>query len=219
MNYETANLRSNQLLGRLQALREQQSSLEKSLETCRTEIKEIHDASKLLMHMAEKLNERNEEQAARLVTSALRETFPDLELTLTSKHGSSRGNPSVELLLREEKAKIEDDPMDSFGGGPASIIGLVLRVVAVCRQKNLAKVLLLDEPVIQVSQKYQDNTAKLLRRLCEPVDKGGLGFKMLVVTHNPVLERHAHKRYLAEKGDDGRTLTLKELPVEEEMIL
>ena len=154
------------------------------------------------------------------MTLALREVFPDIELTLKAKHGSSRGHPSVELLLREEKAKIEDDPMEAFGGGPASIVGLILRVVTICRQKNLARLIVLDEPVIQISQKYQKMAAKLFKRLCEPVDKGGLGFSMLVITHNPIFEKAAHKRYFAKKAEDGRTLTLEELePFEEEEVL
>lgn len=172
-----------------------------------------------LQHLSKRMNEKNETQAARLATLALAEVFPDLNISLEIEHTEARGIPATTLKLKDAEKGVTGEPCDSFGGGPASLLGVVLRVVTTVRQKGLARVLILDEPMIQVSGQYQERAAKLLRKLCEPTTNGGLGFDMMVVTHNPVFMTMAHKSYHATSSEDGKALKIFEgtNPREEEI--
>jgi DNA repair exonuclease SbcCD ATPase subunit len=140
----------------------------------------------------------------------LRDTFFDEELDLEVNHYISHGKPAIKLLLHDQKRGVKGDPMKAFGGGPASLIGILLRVLSIVRQPGLARVLILDEPLIQVSEKYKNRAAAILRRVCDPVEKGGLGFAMLVVSHDEVFKRNANRSYIARIDGDGQSLSLTE---------
>lgn len=182
-----------------------------TLGLARDDLVEIKGAIQLLHYVAEQTNKANEEQTAVLVTLALQETFEDQDLSLVVEHENKRGQPAVTFKLKDNTAgrNIEGDLMDSFGGGPASLIGLLLQLISVVRQKNMSRVLILDEPVAQISEEYQEACGKLLRKLCEPPPRG-LSFKMLVITHMPTIANAAHKKYRATKSDDGKSVSLVE---------
>jgi DNA repair ATPase RecN len=163
-----------------------------------------------LQHLSKKLNEKNETQAARLATLALAEVFPDLNITLEIEHTEARGTPATTLKLKDHEKGAIGDPCDSFGGGPACLLGVILRVVTTVRQKGLSRILILDEPMIQISGQYQERAAKLLRKLCEPTSNNGLGFDMLVITHNPIFMTAAHKVYNASTTENGKSLKIRD---------
>jgi len=125
------------------------------------------------------------------------------------EHGNYRGRPGVVFRLKDETTGVEGDVLESHGGGPAVLVGIVLRVISVVRQPGMSRMLVMDEPTAQVSPGYREATGKFLRKLCEPPPRG-LGFKMLIVTHEDIIADEAHKRYRATKSDDGKTLILTE---------
>lgn len=163
----------------------------------------------LLQFISQETTRDREVQAATLATYALRDTFSDIELALNIEHKVYRGHAGVEFKLRDEIKGVEGDPMESFGGGPASLLGLILQVISVVRQPFMDRILLLDEPMTQVSEGYQEAAGRLLRKLCDPPPKG-LNFKMLVITHMSSIAAAAHKRYEAQTSDDGQFITIKQ---------
>jgi DNA repair exonuclease SbcCD ATPase subunit len=140
----------------------------------------------------------------------LRDTFFDEELSLEVDHYVSHGKPAVQLLLHDHKRGVKGDPLKAFGGGPASLIGILLRVLSIVRQPELARVIILDEPLVQVSSKYEERAAAIVRRICDPVEKGGLGFSILVVSHDDTFKKNANHSYVARVASDGRSLSLTE---------
>ena len=110
-------LRASQFETRLVGFREQLAQSESDLEKSIKEIQLINGSTSLIQYLTEKVSAGNEVKAAQLVTCALRETFQDLELTMQTEHSTSRGNPSVEILLKEEISGVVDDPIEGFGGG------------------------------------------------------------------------------------------------------
>ena len=177
------------------------SEEKRSIEKLKQDITNIKGSIGLIQYIVEETSKSNEEQTSLIVTHALRETFFDQTLTLKLEHESYRGHPGVTFILKDEIRGIEGDPMTAFGGGPASLIGLVLQVLSVLRQPGMAHVLILDEPLSQISVEYQQAAGKILRKLCEPPPQG-CGFKMLVVTHMDSIADAAHIKYRAVREDD-----------------
>jgi hypothetical protein len=170
---------------------------------------DLCEVQRILSVLSQKMSEFVEDSTSKLTTIALRDVFFDEILSLEVKNSVIRGKPSVEFVLHDQKRRFSGDPMDSFGGGPRFLIGLILRVIAIVRQPSLARFLVLDEPLIQVSGSYLEKAAALIRRLCDPVDQGGLNFTILVITHNTILKNAAHQSYYATTGLDGESLALE----------
>jgi len=197
--------RTDKWQGRFQALFDQVERDKKEVERAREDLSTSKGAISLLQYVAAETSRANEEQTAALATLALRETFTDETLSLVVEHSVKRGHPGVTFKIRDEDIGAEGDPMESFGGGPAALIGVVLQVISTVRQPGMARVLILDEPLSQVSSGYGKKAGQFLRKLCDPT---GLGFKMLVVTHSDDIAEAAHKRYRAKK--ERGILTLEE---------
>lgn len=148
------------------------------------------------------LTEQTERKTEDLVNLALREVFPNQRIKVVLQRGIERGSPALKILLRDEDKDTEGEPLETFGGGLVSLLSLVLRVVTIIRQKKFRRFLVLDEPFVQISGEYEETAAAFLRGIGEPVDKGGLGFDCLVITHLNVISEAAHKRYHLVRGQD-----------------
>ena len=195
---------------RLAVTREFKENTARQLQVAQQDLEDRQNVQNVLRMMAEKLSAESEEITEKIVSLGLRDTFFDEELSLEINHYVSHGKPAIKPLLNDHKRGVKGDPMKSFGGGPASLIGVLLRVLSIIRQPGLERVLLLDEPLIQVSDKYKERAGAILRRICDSMEKGGLGFSMLVVSHDEVFKRNANHSYIARTADDGQSLSLME---------
>lgn len=196
-------------LQRVEALQVVHQDATRQLESARREVEDLQGAQRVLQEVAERLAVENETVTARLGTLALRDTFYDQDLSLRVDHTVVRGQAATGLRLWDEVRQVEGEVLDSFGGGPAALLSVLLRVLTVLRQAHLKRILILDEPLVQVSAQYQERAARLLRKLCESIEQGGLGFTMLVVTHSPLIQDAAHRFYQAEVAADGVGLRLQ----------
>lgn len=195
---------------RLDVTRQFQQNILRQAQEAQQDLEDRQNVQNVLRMMAEKLSAESEEITEKIVSLGLKETFFDEDLSLEVNHYISHGKPAIEPLLKDHKRGVKGDPMKAFGGGPASLIGILLRVLSIIRQPGLARVIILDEPLIQVSNKYKERAGTILRRICDPVEKGGLGFSMLVVSHDEVFKRNANHYYIARAAEDGQSLSLTE---------
>jgi hypothetical protein len=209
---ESLALRENvkQFNMRLSVTKKLKEKTFQQLQEARQDMEDRQNVQNVLRMMAEKLSVESEEITEKIVSLGLRDTFIDEELSLEVDHYVSHGKPAIKPLLHDHKRGVKGDPMKAFGGGPASLIGILLRVLSIIRQPDLARVIILDEPLIQVSDKYKERAAALVRRICDPVEKGGLGFSILIVSHDDVFKRNANYSYIARTADDGQSLSLNE---------
>jgi hypothetical protein len=195
---------------RLEVTRNFKDKISQQLQESRQDMEDRQNVQNVLRMMAEKLSAESEEVTEKIVSLGLRDTFFDEELSFEVKHYISHGKPAIKLLLNDHKRGVKGDPLKAFGGGPASLIGVLLRVLSIIRQPGLARVIILDEPLIQVSEKYKSRAAAIIRRICDPVENGGLGFSILVVSHDDVFKRNANHSYIARTAGDGKSLSLTE---------
>ncbi len=97
----------------------------------------------------------------------------------------------------------EGDPLQSFGGGAACVISLVLRL-AVMARLDMGNVLLLDESMAALANAYVPNAGQFMKQLAEQT-----GINILMVTHNPEFLRLSHLAYEAHASSNG--LSLKQI--------
>jgi hypothetical protein len=180
------------------------------------ELDELKDVQRVLQEISDRINSHQGNIITNLGTVALQQAFPSEDLTLYMEYLIYKGKPAVNIQFHDRRRGVIDDPGEAAGGGPSSLIGIILRVLTIVRQPGMERLLILDEPLVQVSSRYRRHAARLLRHICEPIEKGGLGFHMLVVTHSQILKKAAHRYYHASTGEGRTNLTVsRQDPVDE----
>lgn len=115
-----------------------------------------------------------------VVTEGFRTIFHDQELSFESDIGPKYNKISVDFKIREgakdNPFAPRGHPLSSFGGGPASVASLILRVLTVMRLGRYP-LFILDEALGAVSEEYSEETAQFLRDLSEK-----MGIDIMLVT-------------------------------------
>lgn len=137
-----------------------------------------------------------------VVNEGLRTIFHDQDLTFLAEVGTSRGKISVDFYLAKgdpERGGFKGSLLESFGGGPASVASLLLRILTLLRLKR-RRLLVLDETLGAVSDDYIEATGTLLHKLAATS-----GLDVLLVTHKAAFLDHAKVSYQGESraGTDG----------------
>lgn len=131
------------------------------------------------------------------ITYGLRTVFDDHPLAFKFVTSQARGGQAVTPVLLYKG--VEAPILDAFGGGPASVVAFLLRLL-VCHRLGLYPLILLDETFAMVSEEYIPNVATLLKELATK-----LGFTFLLVTHQPAFLDHADKGYRVVEVDGATT--------------
>lgn len=129
----------------------------------------------------------------RIVSEGLGSIFYDQKLTFKFEMGSKYNKVSADPVICH--GDIKGHPLDSFGGGPASIVSLILRILVLLRLKRY-KALFLDETLAAVSDEYIEMTGQFLRKLSESSK-----LPLLLVTHKHSFLEHATSSYQGDKVD------------------
>lgn len=186
---------TGQLLGRVQAQEDVVAGLASEVEALESEVSVLTYTGTALQQLLNSVSVESMETVEQLVTYGLRVIFEDQQLGFRMETENKRGLQWMEPRLTQ--GEVEAAILDAFGGGPATVVGFLLRML-VCRRLGLAPVVLLDEPFAMVSESYVANVGKLLRELSEK-----LGFTILMVTHQPGFIEHANKAYEAVETSQG----------------
>jgi DNA repair ATPase RecN len=136
-----------------------------------------------------------------LVSEGLKSIFWDQDLSFGLELGQKANKISAEPYL--QNGLIVGDPLDSFGGGPASVVSLILRVMVLLRLKR-NKMLFLDESLAAVSDEYIEMTGQFLRKLSESSN-----LPIFLVTHKQAYLEHATCGYHGSKSDEEEFLVRK----------
>lgn len=155
-----------------------------------TELLGTQDAAQAFLRLlAEHQQEVIRQKVEMLVTYGLRTVFDeDLQFRVTL---DARKNQIYMGFALEDDEERQVPLMDAEGGGLVALTALLLRIVLLLMTRpKLAPLLILDEPLTQLSERYREPAAQLILRL---VNKGLL--RVLAVTHDPVLAAVADRRY------------------------
>lgn len=193
------------------------------------DLKALEKAVWLLQQYAETQQKALTEQVEGIVTKGLRAVFQNqsLEFKLRyseGKDGAKKKNPEVSMAVVYEHngEKVEGDLRTSFGGGLSVVTAILLKVVIVLYlNPRVAPVLLLDEPLKDLSPAYDGGDAvangyriRMAEFLRELVNQTPL--QIIAVTHEPEYGEVAdiHHRF---SGGVGLTSKIKTIKHEEEL--
>ncbi len=143
---------------------------------------------------------KNIDSISELATSGLRHVIHDQEISFKIKPEQKNNRLSMEFVVEQDG--VEGDPIDSFGGGPAVVVSLILRLAIMTRMK-MGNLLILDESLAALANAYVPSCGRFMRELSEQT-----GINILMVTHNPEFLNSAHVAYEADKDT---SLKLKKL--------
>jgi DNA repair exonuclease SbcCD ATPase subunit len=167
------------------------------------ELDVLTKVTELFRHLMDQLIDKQVKVVERVATEGLQTVFPDLNLSLEAEVEPKYNKISVDFFFRRgpkgHRGSHRGHPLSSFGGGPASVVSLILRVLTV-KKLNLAPCLILDESLGAVSPEYIESTSQFIGALAEK-----LGFDILLVTHKPSFLAHAKHSYRCQEDleDDG----------------
>lgn len=195
----------------LSDFRDSVSSLESRRDHVRSQRKEAEEAVRTLKYSAD-LNQRSSEvfkqwleeeldssvnSMSDLVTTGLKFVIDDQDLKFKIQQELKYNRLSMRFLI--EDGGVEGDPMTGFGGGAVLLASLILRVSVMTRM-NMGNLLILDESMFAMANKYIPATADFMRRLSEET-----GINIFMVTHNDEFMSNAHVAYEASVTKDPDT--------------
>lgn len=131
-----------------------------------------------------------------VVSDGFQTIFSGLNLHFESDIGPKYGKVSIDFKIRQggdDGIVIRGSPLGSFGGGPASVASLILRVLTLLRLKRYP-FLILDEVLQAVSDEFVDPTGRFLEGLAR-----SMGVHVLMITHKPAYLDHATRSYQAHE--------------------
>ncbi len=186
--------RIDKIDGFYQALKTQETSLQKEIESSKKEIDILIKVSAVLKHLLDIFVKDEINKMAGLVTYGLKTIFEDQDLTFHPV--VSKKNDKINIDLKTINNGIEGE-FGSFGGSVAVIESFLLRVICMLKMK-LARVLLLDESFRTVGAEYIANTSKLIEELSKK-----LNMDILLVTHQPEFKNFADRVYRVKESPKG----------------
>lgn len=128
-----------------------------------------------------------------LATSALNHVIDDQSMSLSVVQEHKNNKVHMGFVLNQDGNS--GDPLNSFGGGAAVLISLILRVSVMQRMK-MCNVLILDESMVALANAYVPNAASFMKELSDKT-----GVNILMVTHNPEFIQNSHLSYEGTKTD------------------
>lgn len=212
----TLSKRVSQLTTTVQGLRARHEAIGSQLAVARKTMVELETKKAHLIKCTGVLDKLTQEVARKgvgrveqVVTQGLQVVFgPNVSCILEKKEGARGTTYAIKLKVVTAAGEVVGDPMGSFGGGPVNITAFLLRVLMIHRFK-LARLMVLDESMNNVSREYLPAVSSLLKTLVEDH-----GYSILAITHQPELARNANVCYRVG-GQIGEP-TLHRLTVGEE---
>lgn len=167
----------SELAVRLDSLQQSIQREENNYTIEHTNLAHAQKAQEILQHLAQAVQAKAHEKIAEVVSSCLASVF-DSPYLFTIRFERKRGR--TEAYLRFQRGAVETDPMRASGGGTVDVAAFALRVASlVLHRPRLAQVIVLDEPMKFVSEKYQVAVRSMLEQLAEDMN-----IQIIFVTHN-----------------------------------
>jgi ABC-type molybdenum transport system ATPase subunit/photorepair protein PhrA len=177
-------------------LRSQISMTLEEEDKCRYKANLYQKCSEIIKTWLEDSLQSNVDSISELATSGLHHVIDDQELTFKIEQEPKYNRLAMSFII--EDGGVAGDPMESFGGGAVMVVSLVMRLAVMARMK-MGNLLLLDESLSSLANKYVPACASFIRRLSEQT-----GVNILMVTHNEEFMGHAHTAYDGEKINNLR---------------
>ena len=128
--------------------------------------------------VAKNIQNEAHKEISSIVSKCLWDIFGEEAYGFSIQFEKKRGKTEAKFILSRNGEEI-GEPMDSSGGGILDIASFALRVASVIfAQRNLRRILVLDEPFKFVSKKYRGRIGQLLEEMSKR-----FGVQIIMVTH------------------------------------
>ena len=153
------------------------------------EIKETlyQKCSVFLQKSADIFKTRHVEQIETVVTQGLHEILGNVNLQFKVIYEAKKNAIGIEFKIYNSALKETYDIINSFGGGIADIVAILLRVFFLYKS-GIRKVLVLDETGKFISNTYQENFSNFLKTISEK-----LGIQIILISHKKEVIKSADK--------------------------
>jgi hypothetical protein len=197
---------------KVKALRDQLTSeldeKERDLESLSSRLAILANVSELYLMLLDRMVKGQVKVIDEVVTHGFQTIFFDQNIRFETELSSKYNKVSADFFVCDgdpNKGGTRGDPLESYGGGPATIASLTLRLLTILRLKR-RKFLLLDETLSAVSDEYVENTSLFLKGLADT-----MGLDIFLVTQKHSYVDYAPTAYQADtKIEGGRShLTLR----------
>jgi hypothetical protein len=151
----------------------------------------------------------------KLQTEGLQEIFHDQNLSGRAEVEESRGKVSVTFFTARERKDgtvVEGVADQSFGGSILTMQSVLMRITVIFRRK-MRPLLLLDETLAAVANRYVDRAARFLSTLSKRLD-----LDILLISHDEALVGAASNAYYVTYAKDRavfRKVTARDLKKKE----
>lgn len=147
-------------------------------EALETRKRDLDEVAFSFRELARACQTQVQERVSSIVTRCLETIFTESKYTFRLIFEEKRNQTEVRCVLYDQQGN-EYDPVNSTGGGVMDVVSFGLRVACLMLQKpQAAKVLIMDEPVKNLSLQYRAPMLGLLKSLAEE-----LGMQFIMVTH------------------------------------
>jgi len=159
------------VIGHTEAVAESQDKIER-----------LEKAVAVLNAIGDSRQETIQRQIETIVTRGLRTIFAD-DLSFHMVSSTKSNATTIDFVVRttlSDGTTIDTPVMDARGGGLASVVGFLLRVVhLLLSPSSVRRILVLDETFAAVSVEYETRLAEFISELVERT-----GVQILLVTHS-----------------------------------
>lgn len=169
---------------------------EQHLQVLRNEESLLELVSNLLRQLLDREVSEGIRSVEKLLTEGLTDIFFDQNLSVKIETEDTRGKIGVSistLCKQEDGTVIEGQSEDSFGGSVTTMQSLLLRIAVIFR-RGMRPLLLLDETLSAVADKYVDKAALFLSTLSKH-----LNLDVLLVSHDEAFVGAAVHAYRIER--------------------
>lgn len=179
MNSKLDELKSevHKLLGALEEKEQTLTNLISKKEKLEASLPDYQQAVSLAKKCLEKSLDQKK-YIEEIVSSGLTEVFGiKYTFALETVLGTDGTIKGLKPRLQEQDGEF-DDPINSFGAGAQSIASVCFRIAILLLSSGTAKVLILDEPLANVSPTLQDRFKLFVENTCKQT-----GLQLVMVTH------------------------------------
>jgi hypothetical protein len=193
---------ANKSLGLRDALDQQISEVKSQIAELEREETLLELVSSLIRQIIDTEVTDGVKAVEKLQTEGLQEIFHDQDLSVRAEISESRGKVSVTFFTArklKDGTTVEGVSDESFGGSITTMQSILMRITVMFR-RGMRPLLLLDETLAAVANRYVDRAARFLSTLCERLD-----LDILLITHDEALVSAANRAYqITYQNDKAR---------------
>ena len=161
-----------------------------------SDVENMHKASEVMREVQDRLSKNTIEYLNNFLTRGIHVVYPNRNLTVVIEIGDRGSRKTAEIVVVDGDVypQVRVPVNEGTGGGLRVVIAFLLQVLVILN-RDLQRIVFLDESFVQVSHDYTEGLFDLFEMLIEEFQ-----FKILLVTHDKRFVEKADKVYQVDKG-------------------